>query len=109
MGGHGCRTERTAPSLLGGGLPGVEDEAEAAPGDLTAEGTRLQRPRHHAPGPWNQPWPILWTPGAAPGSEMDFALEVLAWPLRRRLQLIAFVTEAMVAKLILDHLGLDSR
>ncbi len=38
-----------------------------------------------------------------------FAVDVLACPCGGRLQLIAFITEATVAKRILDHLGLDSR
>ncbi len=37
-----------------------------------------------------------------------FALDVLACPCGGRLQLIAFIAEATVAKRILDHLGLDS-
>ena len=38
-----------------------------------------------------------------------FAVDVLACPCGGRLQLIAFIAEATVAKRILDHLGLDSR
>ena len=36
-------------------------------------------------------------------------MDVLACPCGGRLQLIAFIAEATVAKRILDHLGLDSR
>ncbi len=38
-----------------------------------------------------------------------FAVDVLACPCGGRLQLIAFIAEATVAKRILEHLGLDSR
>jgi hypothetical protein len=38
-----------------------------------------------------------------------FAVDVLACPCGGRLQLIAFIAEATVAKRILDHLCLDSR
>ncbi len=38
-----------------------------------------------------------------------FAVDVLACPCGGRLQIIAFIAEATVAKRILDHLGLDSR
>jgi len=38
-----------------------------------------------------------------------FAVDVLACPCGGRLQLIAFIAEATVAKRILDHLGFDSR
>ncbi len=38
-----------------------------------------------------------------------FAVDVLACPCGGRLQLIAFIAEATVARCILDHLGLDSR
>jgi len=37
-----------------------------------------------------------------------FAVDVLASPCGGRLQFIAFIAEAAVAKRILDHLGLDS-
>jgi len=36
-------------------------------------------------------------------------VDVLACPCGGRLQLIAFIAEATVAKRILDHLGLDSQ
>jgi len=36
-------------------------------------------------------------------------VDVLACPCGGRLQLIAFIAEATVARRILDHLGLDSR
>jgi hypothetical protein len=38
-----------------------------------------------------------------------FAADVFAYPCGGRLQLIAFIAEATVAKRILDHLGLDPR
>lgn len=38
-----------------------------------------------------------------------FAVDVLGCSCGGRLQLIAFIAEATVAKRILDHLGLDSR
>lgn len=44
-------------------------------------------------------------PGRAP---LFFAVDVLACPCGGRLELIAIIAQALVAKRILDHLGLDS-
>ena len=59
--------------------------------------------------PGKPPWKRTYRVPSAELLKKVFAVDVLACPCAGRLQLIAFIAEATVAKRILDHLGLDSR
>ncbi len=72
-------------------------DASASSSTLAQLPRRLDRPART----YRVPWADLL--------RKVFAVDVLACPCGGRLQLIAFIAEATVAKRILDHLGLDSR
>ncbi len=99
------RRNRSRGGLQSARSPQIRNiRAALTPADASASSTRSGKPprRHDRPArSYRVPWADLL--------KKVFAVDVLACPCGGRLQFIAFIAEATVAKRILAHLGLDSR